>query len=296
MAPLEDRAVERFDVKFGLDPRRLRLGHIYSRPVGLNVVTRGMIKATSPSWVHLYDFKFRFWPILLAGLLMEAILRSARAAAKWIYLNGPAAWEDHVSIFLLLAIAFQAMLGLLGILAMRRLLPEADAHLRWPPNLSYVGLAFLLGIGMGLIMLAADYWPQLQTQTPPNTSYSQTTFDAVGFLVGMLTTGLAEETIFRGLLVGFLVVLMPGRLRIGPIDLPVAGYIVALLFGLAHWHTFLMEPFHQAVAQQLYAFLWGLTYVWLMERSKSLLAPVVAHGLGNFTEVGLIILLVALWS
>ena len=78
--------------------------------------------------------------------------------------------------------------------------------------------------------------------------------------------------------------------------MPVAAYIVALLFALAHWKSFVVSPFHQALAQQTYAFAWGLTYVWLMERSKSLLAPIVAHGLGNFTEVGIIILLVAVWA
>src|SRR3546814_5922138 len=101
----------------------------------------------------------------------------------------------------------------------------------------------------------------------------------------MITTGLAEETIFRGLLVGMLAVLVPGRLRIGSLDLPVAAYIVALMFGLAHWKSFTVDPFYQAMAQQIYAFVWGLIYVWLMERSRSLFAPMVAHGMGNFTEV-----------
>lgn len=260
-------------------------------------MTWAMTSIASPRPIlRLYGFRFRLWPILLAALLMEAILTAGREAAKWIYLHGPAGWEGHVSIFLLLAIALQAMLGLFGIAVMQRLLPQADAHLRWPPGRTYVGLACLIGIAMGLVMLLADYWPALLSQTPPNTTYSQTPFDTAGFLIGMLTTGLAEETIFRGLLVGFLLVLVPGRLRIGAVDLPVAGYIVALLFGLAHWQTFQVDPLHLALAQQTYAFLWGLTYVWLMERSKSLLAPIMAHGIGNFTEVGLIVLLGYLWS
>ncbi len=252
--------------------------------------------AASRPFISLDRFKFRIWPILLAAVLMQGMLTAGQWAARWIYKSGPPAWDGHVSIYLLLAIAFQAMLGLAGIILMKRLLPQADAHLRFPPGRSYVGLAFLIGIGMGLVMLLADYWPALLSRTPLNTSYSTSTFDAVGFLFGMLITGFAEETIFRGLLVGFLVVLVPGRLRIGAVDLPVAAYIVALLFALAHWQTFLVDPIHQAIAQQTYAFLWGLAYVWLMERSKSLLAPIVAHGVGNFTEVGLVILLTAAWA
>ena len=120
--------------------------------------------------------------------------------------------------------------------------------------------------------------------------------DAAGWLMAMLTTGLAEETIFRGLLIGMLVILVPGRLRIGRFDIPVAAVIVALLFGLAHWKSFQMDPFHLAAAQQLYAFTWGLIYAWLMERSRSLLAPVVAHGLGNAVEVGIVMLLMDAWG
>ncbi len=247
-------------------------------------------------FVELSGFRFRLWPLLLAALLMEGLLRAGRGLARWIYLSNEGLFGGHVSVFLLLAILFQALLGLAAILAMRRLLPQADDHLRWPPGRSHAGLAALIGIGMGLVMLVADYWPALLARTPPNPSYSVSTFDAAGYLLGMLTTGLAEETIFRGLLVGMLAVLVPGRLRIGRLDLPVAAYAVALMFGLAHWQSFAVDPLYRAIAQQCYAFAWGLAYVWLMERSRSLLAPMVAHGMGNFTEVGLIILLGALWS
>ena len=75
-----------------------------------------------------------------------------------------------------------------------------------------------------------------------------------------------------------------------------AAYAVALMFGLAHWQSFVVDPLHQAIAQQLYAFAWGLIYVWLMERSRSLLAPMIAHGLGNFTEVAIVIALNAAWQ
>ena len=248
------------------------------------------------SFVELTGFRFRLWPLLLAGVLMEGLLRAGRGLARWLYLGNESLWGGHVSVFFLMAILFQALLGLAGILAMRRLLPEAEDHLRMPPGKSYAGLAVLIGVGMGLTMLVADYWPELLARTPPNESYSTSTFDIVGYLTGMLITGLAEETIFRGLLVGMLVVLVPGRLRIGQLDLPVAAFAVALMFGLAHYQSFMVDPLHQAIVQQVYAFAWGLAYVWLMERSRSLLAPMIAHGVGNFTEVAIVIALGALWQ
>lgn len=292
MAPLEGG--EGFCAQLGPKVRRARITFV--QELAAQFADAGHMTHRGKPLVELSGFRFRLWPLLLAAVLMEGLLRAGRAAGRWTYIQGESIWDDHVSVFLNLAILFQAALGFAAILVMRRLLPEADDHLRPPPGRSDAGLAVLIGIGMGLVMLVADYWPQLLAHTPPDESYAATAFDAGGFLVAMLITGLAEETIFRGLLVGMLAVLVPGRLRIGRLDLPIAGYAVAIMFGLAHWQTFAAAPLHLAVAQQLYAFVWGLVYVWLMERSRSLLAPIIAHGMGNFTEVGIVILLGALWS
>src|SRR3546814_13764354 len=96
---------------------------------------------------------------------------------------------------------------------MKRLLPAADAHLRWPPGRGYVGLAALIGIAMGLIMLVADLWPELVRGTAPAAPYALNQVDAAGWLAAMPMTGLGEETIFRGPLLGFLVVLGPVSIR-----------------------------------------------------------------------------------
>jgi membrane protease YdiL (CAAX protease family) len=101
--------------------------------------------------------------------------------------------------------------------------------------------------------------------------------------------------VFRGVLVGMLTVLIPGRVRLGRFELPVSGFIVGLLFSAAHYRSFFDGPLRQAVAQQLYAFAFGLTYVWLMERSRSLLAPMIAHGLGDALEVAAVMVLSLAW-
>ncbi|MBC2779008.1 CPBP family intramembrane glutamic endopeptidase [Parasphingopyxis marina] len=237
-------------------------------------------------------FRFRLWPILLAAVLMQGILVTGRESARALLKAGPdvlyVGW-----IYLAFALFLQAVLAFAGILVMRRLLPEADDHVRWPPEKSYAGLALLIGIGMGLAMLIADYWPALIAGHAPAAGYDIAPVPAAGMLAALLCTGFAEETLFRGLLVGMLVILVPGRMRIGGLDLPIAAYIVALLFGLAHWESFLVNPLHLAIAQQLYAFIWGLIYVWLMERSQSLVAPIIAHGVGNFTEVGIVMAMMA---
>lgn len=235
------------------------------------------------------DLRFRLWPIVMAAVVMQLLLVPGREAARWLFVQGKPLWDGHVSVFLLLAILFQAALGFAAVAVMRRILPEADAHVRWPPGRTYAGLALAIGMAMGVIMLVADYWPVMLAWARPEQSYTTSPFDIGGYLVAMLITGLAEETIFRGVLVGMLAVLVPGRLRIGRLDLPVAAYLVALMFGLAHYQSFTVDPFYEAMAQQVYAFAWGLAYVWLMERSRSLLAPMIAHGVGDFTEVAIVI-------
>lgn len=247
---------------------------------------------------EITDFRFRPSMILIviaAGVLMEAMLRLGRMPAKWLYLNGPESWDGRIWIYVGLAILCQALVGLIGILIMKRVLPQADAHLRWPPGRSYIGLAIALGVAMGLIMLIADYGPLILSGAEMPVNYpASNALDVAGWLGAMGITGLAEETIFRGLMVGALLVLIPGCVRLWNIDLPLAGVIVALLFCAAHWKSFVVDPLPMAIAQQSYAFVWGLVYVWLMERSRSLVAPIVAHGLGNATEVGLVILMVSM--
>ena len=246
---------------------------------------------------EITGFRFRLWPIVLAAAVMQLCLVPARELARWLFFTvAPESWAPHVGMFVFLAIMLQGLAGLIGIAIMRRLLPAADAHVRWPPGRGYVGLAVLIGVAMGLIMLIADYLQELLSRTAPDGGYSLQPAIAAGWLWAMVTTGLGEETIFRGLMVGILAVLTPGRIRLGGFEIPMAGVIVALLFGLAHYDSFLHGPLHLAIAQQLYAFVWGLTYVWLMERSKSLVAPIVAHGVGNVVEVAVVMGLMAAWG
>lgn len=236
---------------------------------------------------ELTGFKFRLWPIVAALLIIEPLLMLGREPARWLWHQGPASWADRPWIFVGLACLLQGVVGVAAILVMRRVLPAAEDNLRWPPGKSYAGLALLIGIGMALVMFVADYAIELVNGTPPD-SYA---VDPVGWVVAIAMAPLGEETIFRGFMIGALAVLVPGRLRLGRLDLPVAAYIVALLFAVVHWRSFLASPLHLAVAQQTYAIAWGLTYAWLMERSRSLLAPSIAHATGNALEVSL----VALW-
>ncbi|MEP7209564.1 MAG: CPBP family intramembrane glutamic endopeptidase [Alphaproteobacteria bacterium] len=250
--------------------------------------------------IEIRDLKLPPWWLLIvylvgAVVLMQGLLILGREPARWIWMHGPADWKDRPWIFVTIAILFQAIIGFIAVVVMKRLLPQADAYVRWPPGKSYVGLGLLIGFAMALIMLVADYWPQLLSHTAIH-DYPTDPVNASGWLFALGITGFAEEPIFRGLLVGALAFLIPGRIRIGALDLPAAAYIVALLFGAAHYDSFLVSPLYLATAQLIYAFIWGLAYVWLMERSKSLLAPIIAHGVSDAAEVGAVIAIAILWG
>ncbi len=248
---------------------------------------------------RIYDLRIRPMPALLGivatPVLMQAVLIAGRETARFLWKQGPADWAERPWIFVTLAILLQAVVGLIAVGAAKLVLPKLDAYVRWPKGKSLAGVAVLIGTGMGLVMLVTDYWPQLLTQTVIK-DYPLDPIDSSGWLFAMAITGVAEETIFRGLVVGLLVLAIPGRLRIGAVDLPVAACVASLLFGLAHYDNFFHAPLHLAVAQQVYAFAWGLIYVWLMEKTDSLLAPTIAHGVGNAAEVGAVMLLALAWS
>ena len=247
-------------------------------------------------FLEFSDVRVRLVPaimgVIATPILMQAVLIAGREPARWLWKAGPEDWAGRPWIFVAMAILFQAATGLFAVGLVKLVLPKLDAHLRLPKKRPLVITAFLIGIAMGLLMLVADYWPQLLSGTRID-DYPTDPVNASGWLFAMGITGLAEETIFRGLIVGMLVVLIPGRVRIGALDLPIAAYVASLLFGLAHYDSFLHNPLHLAIAQQIYAFAWGLAYVWLMEKSDSLLAPAIAHGLGDMVEVGVVIALAA---
>ncbi len=153
--------------------------------------------------------------LILAAVVMQACLLPGRILASMIFFKWVPALSGQIGLFVFTAIVFQGLTGLLAIGAMKLILPRADARLRRPPGRSYVWPALFIGVAMGLIMLVADYWPQLLSHTAPDGGYSLRPDLAAGMLWAMITTGLGEETIFRGLLVGMLVVLTPGRVRLG---------------------------------------------------------------------------------
>jgi membrane protease YdiL (CAAX protease family) len=236
--------------------------------------------------------RLKLLPILLVLAMGFAAIYAAFFAADAIRHGfGPEAhWPDWLR--LVVAEAFELFLALIGIAAAKRLLPNADFGLRWPPGRTYLGWAAFWGLAFALIMLLADHWPELVAMKPPGVPEQPTATNIAGWLgFELLWVGICEETLFRGLLLGVLTALSPSRLRIWGTDISTAGITLAILFALAHAANFATRPFAEAFAQQVYAIALGIIYAWLREHSKSLVPAIVAHSLSDFGETGLEFLL-----
>lgn len=138
--------------------------------------------------------------------------------------------------------------------------------------------------------------PQFDFPIAPPGPYATNLRNVVPWLVMEgVVVGFTEETLFRGLFLGYLVTRITRNVRIGTLRISVAGIIVAVTFSLAHaqafWHTSLFS----ALGQQLYAIAIGILCAYLFEKSGSLLAPAIAHNAGDFVEWCCCFTMTALW-
>lgn len=243
------------------------------------------------------QFKFRFIPVLvtvvlgfgipyLAGEILFQLRHYSRLVPGmadqlgWLY-------AQH---------GLQMLLALAAIAAMKGLVP-ADYGLHRPPGKSYVLPAILWGLFFGVLMTAVDYAPNILAHTAPKLGYPLTTGNVLGWLgFEGIYVGPTEEILFRSLLVTYLAATMPGKVRLWGYRMNAAGVVVAAVFALAHVGSFFSDPFWSASGQLLYAFALGVLYAYWLEKSKSVLAPIIGHNVSDVTEYALLFLMVGFWA
>lgn len=189
----------------------------------------------------------------------------------------------------------QTLLALVAIFVIKRFTPF-DAGMRWPREKTYIWPAILWGAFFGVLMTVVDYAPDLLARRPMNLGFPLTQANVIGWLgFEGIYVGPTEEILFRSLLVGYLIAAMPGKLRLGRYDMSWAGAIVAAIFALAHFASFITRPSFAAFGQQLYAFALGVLYAYWFEKSRSIVAPIVGHNVSDVTEYAICFVLIALW-
>lgn len=181
--------------------------------------------------------------------------------------------------------AFQLFVALIVIAILKFWLVPADYGLHQPRGKSYIWPAILWGIFFGVLMTAVDYAPQLIAHTKPDPGFPLTPGNIWGwiFFEGVYV-GPTEEIPFRALLVTYLAATMPGKLHLGRLNMNWAGIIVALIFALLHATNFSTRNWPEALGQQFYAFALGVLYAYWLEKSKSVVAPIIGHNVSDVVE------------
>jgi len=156
--------------------------------------------------------------------------------------------------------------------------------INWPPGRSYVPTAFIIGILFGCAMAFVDYAPDIFAHKPLH-GYEFHPSSPVGWLAFQgLYVGPTEEIPFRALLVGYLAVAMPGKIRFGRFEMTGAGIVVAAIFAIGFGlYALIAKDFVVAMGEAIYIFVGSTALAYWLEKSKSIVAPIVGHNAALLT-------------
>jgi hypothetical protein len=234
-------------------------------------------------------FRLKIIPLLIATALGFALPYAAAFAAVlsaiWFRTPPP---HGPLLPWLYMQHGFQLLIAL-GVIAIVRQLVPADYGLHLPREKTYIGWAILWGAFFGVLMTAVDYAPQLIAHTKPVLDYPLTRINAAGWLFFEgIYVGPTEEIPFRALLVTYLAATMPGKVRLWRFEMNGAGVAVAVIFALLHAANFDSRAWPIALGQQVYAFALGVLYAYWLEKSQSIVAPIVGHNVSDGVEYAIL--------
>lgn len=69
--------------------------------------------------------------------------------------------------------------------------------------------------------------------------------------------------------------------------------IAALIFALLHATNFSVRGWPEALGQQFYAFALGALYACWLEKSKSIVAPIIGHNVSDVVEAAIMMAWIA---
>jgi len=224
-------------------------------------------------------FRFRLMPVVLACLVgfdlpyvAQEIVDTARHYSHlvpgfadklgWIF-------AQHTVLLILTLIAISIA---------QRVVP-ADYGLHMPHEKTYVLPAILWGATFGVLLTLIHYAPSLLAHTAPKLGYPPTIGNLLGWLgFNGLYDGPTEEPLFRALLVTYLATTMPGKWRLAGYDMNAAGVIAAVIYAI-YAAGFFTDPWLATIGQFICQFALGVLFAYWLERSKSILAPVIGHNI-----------------
>jgi membrane protease YdiL (CAAX protease family) len=253
---------------------------------------------TAPRAFALIDVRLRTRPILRTLLLGAVVTVGGIALGRVVaHLAFPGAIARHDWALAWAGYLGQLAAGLAAITVVRRRTPGTYGLRRPEAGRGYIGPAIAWGVAFGVLMTLVDFAPQLLARQPPPGPFALAPANVAGWLgFEWLVAGTVEEVVFRGLLVSWLATRVSGRVRLFGREQHVAGVVVAVLFALAHAGNFARRPFLEALGQQLYALAFALFYSYWLDRSRSVVAPIIGHNVSNGVEYAIAFALRAAWG
>jgi hypothetical protein len=241
--------------------------------------------ATEPS-LDEPRFRLKLIPLLVTAALAFGVSIAGAYAAYFAIgvFHLPVTPGGNIG-WLFLQHTGQLLVALIVIAVLKYRLAPADYGFHWPKGKTYVWPAILWGVFFGVLMTLVDYAPQIMAHTRPDPGFRLTTGNIWGwtFFEGIYV-GPTEEIPFRALLVTYLATTMPGKFHIGRFNMNWAGVGVAVIFALLHASSFNTRAWPQALGQQLSAFALGILYAYWLEKSQSIVAPIIGHNVGDVVE------------
>lgn len=238
-------------------------------------------------------FRLKLIPLLVTAALGYGVpVGGAHLAHGAIRLFHLAITPGFTVGWLYLQHSGQLLIALALIAALKYTVVPADYGLHLPRGKTYILPAIMWGTFFGALMTVVDYAPNIVAHTRPDAGFPLTSANIWGWLTFEgLYVGPTEEIPFRALLVTYLATTMPGKLRVGRFEINWAGVLAAIIFALMHASSFDTRAWPQALGQQLYAFALGVLYAYWLEKSRSIVAPIIGHNFSDVVEQ----LLVFLW-
>jgi hypothetical protein len=152
--------------------------------------------------------------------------------------------------------------------------------------------AICIGIVVAVIMAIIDLYFTGNLMAP----YISSRINVFGVLsFGWLFVGVAEESLYRGLIQTYLSRTYQGFISIRRFEIPTACIIASFFFATSHFESFFTRPLEGALAQWTYAFVFGIILAILFYKSKSLIAPIIAHNISDGLEYTLDLLMYIKW-
>lgn len=93
--------------------------------------------------------------------------------------------------------------------------------------------------------------------------------------------GIAEETLYRGMIQTYLMRHLNGQIRIIKWDFKIGTLIAAILFGCSHLSALSLQPYPLVISNVILTTIGGLVLGYLYQRTHSLIGPAIAHNLSN---------------